>query len=83
VLPEDVVDIPVLPPDALADDVVPANVGANELPELGLPLPLQPWQPDAVAGAFSGRSRSCIGSICHRRPMRLSSSAPSGIGETA
>jgi hypothetical protein len=71
VFQEDVVDVPVLPPDASADDVVPADVGADELPELGLPLPLQPRQPDALAG-----------SICQRRTMRASSSAPSGIGRT-
>jgi hypothetical protein len=42
VFPEDIIDIPVLPPDASADDVVPVDMGAGELPELGLPLPLQP-----------------------------------------
>jgi hypothetical protein len=42
VLPEHVVDIQVLPPDAPADDVVPADVGAGELRELLLPLLLQP-----------------------------------------
>jgi hypothetical protein len=40
VLPEHVVDVPVLPPDAPADDVVPADVGADKLRELLLPLPL-------------------------------------------
>jgi hypothetical protein len=40
VLPENVVDVPVLPPDAPADDVVLADVGAGELRELVLPLPL-------------------------------------------
>jgi hypothetical protein len=50
VLPEHVVDFPVLPPDTPADNIVPADVGASELPELGLPLPLQPQQPDAAAG---------------------------------
>jgi hypothetical protein len=50
VLPEDVVDVRILPPDAPADDIVPTDMGADELPELGLPLPLQPRQPDALAG---------------------------------
>jgi hypothetical protein len=50
VLPEHVVDVPVLPLDAAADNIVPVNVGANKLLELGLPLPLQPRQPDATAG---------------------------------
>jgi hypothetical protein len=50
VLPEHVVDVPVLPPDASADNIVPTNVGTGELPELGLPLPLQLRQPDAMAG---------------------------------
>jgi hypothetical protein len=49
-LPEHVIDVLVLPLDAAADNIVPINVGANELPELGLPLPLQPRQPDAAAG---------------------------------
>jgi hypothetical protein len=44
VLPEHVVDVPVLPPDAPADDVVPTDVGAGEHRELVLPLP------DARAG---------------------------------
>jgi hypothetical protein len=42
VLQEEVVDVPVLPPGAPADDVVPADVGADELPKLCLPLQLQP-----------------------------------------
>jgi hypothetical protein len=49
VLPEHVIDVPILPLDVAADNIVPINVGANELPELGLPLPLQPRQPDAAA----------------------------------
>jgi hypothetical protein len=50
VLPEHVVDVPVLPPGAPADDVVPVDVGPGELAELSLPLPLQPRQPDVAAG---------------------------------
>jgi hypothetical protein len=50
VLPEHVVDVPVLPPRVSADDVVPADVGPGELTELGLPLLLQPRQPDAATG---------------------------------
>jgi hypothetical protein len=52
VLPEHVVDVPVLPRDASADDVVPTDVGTGELPELGLLLPLQQRQPDAAAGSI-------------------------------
>jgi hypothetical protein len=77
-LPEHIVDVPVLPPGAPADDVVAADVGAGELTELGLPLPLQPRQ-----GAFSGSSLSCIERIYQRWPMRASSSAPSGMGGMA
>jgi hypothetical protein len=47
---KDIIDVPVLPPDAPADNVIPADVGVSELPELGLPLTLQPRQPDALAG---------------------------------
>jgi hypothetical protein len=50
VLLEHVVDVPVLPPGAPADDVVPADVRPDELAELLLPLPLQPRQPDAATG---------------------------------
>jgi hypothetical protein len=40
VLPEHVVDVPVLPPDVPADDTVTADVGAGKLRELVLLFPL-------------------------------------------
>jgi hypothetical protein len=44
-----VVDVPVLPKGAPADEVVAAGIGPGELAQLFLPLPLQARQPNAVA----------------------------------